>query len=158
MNKIIPLDQFISLRESIKKKIILVGGCFDVFHYGHLIFLKKAKQQGDVLVILLESDAAIRARKKKRAFHNQRERAEILASVTYVDYIIPIGFLKDDASYLRIIRQLKPTIIAVSEGDPQLKNKKRQAKLVGCEVITVTPLIKKFSSTKIKNYAPLSSD
>ncbi len=158
MNKIIPLDQFISLRESIKKKIILVGGCFDVFHYGHLIFLKKAKQQGDVLVIFLESDEAIRAKKKQATFHNQQERAEILESITYVDYIIPIGFLKDDASYLKIIRQLKPTVIAVSEGDPQLKNKKQQAKLVGGEVVIVTPLIKKFSSTKIKNYAPLSSD
>ncbi len=158
MNKIVLFDQFVSLRKSIDKKIVLVGGCFDIFHYGHLVFLKKAKEQGDLLVLLLESDRSILAKKKHTPVHNQRERAEILEAIEYIDYIIPIDFLKRDKDYSEMIAKIKPAVIAVTEGDDQFKNKDRQAKMIGGKMIVVTPLIKKFSSTNIKNDAFISSN
>lgn len=158
MNKIIPFDRFVSLRQSINKKIVLVGGCFDVFHYGHLVFLKKSKEQGDLLVLLLESDQTIISQKKQTPVHNQRERAEILAAIRYVDYVIPIDFLQSDKDYIEVITKIKPAVIAITEGDVQSKNKNQQAKMIGGEVIIVTPLIKKFSSTNIKNHASISSN
>lgn len=158
MNKIIPFDQFVSLRKSIDKKIVLVGGCFDVFHYGHLIFLKKAKEHGDLLVLLLESDQKILSQKKQTPVHNQQERAEILAAIEYVDYVIPLDSLKSDKDYVEMITKIKPAVIAITEGDAQFKNKEQHAKMIGGKMIAVTPLIKKFSSTNIKNHASISGN
>lgn len=153
-----PFDQFVSLRESIDKKIVLVGGCFDVFHYGHLVFLKKAKEQGDLLVLLLESDQKILSQKKQAPVHNQQERAEILAAIEDVDYVIPLDLLKSDKDYAEMITKIRPAVIAITEGDRQFKNKQLQAKIVGGKIIVVTPLIKGFSSTNIKNHASISSN
>jgi FAD synthetase len=157
MDKVISFARFKSLRKSIAKKIVLVGGCFDIFHYGHLTFLKKAKQQGDKLVVLLESDETIKNKKNREVFHNQRERAEILAAIEFVDYIIPMEFVRRDEDYLKMVKEIKPALIAVTENDPQIENKKKQAESVGAKIIVVTPLIKKFSSSKIKDYASFSS-
>lgn len=158
MNKIMPFDRFISLRKSINKKIVLVGGCFDVFHYGHLVFLKKAKEHGDLLVLLLESDQKILSQKKQRPVHNQQERAEVLSAIEYVDYVIPMDSLKSDKDYIEMITKIKPAVIAITEGDRQSKNKEQQAKMVEGKMIIVTPLIKEFSSTNIKNHASISSN
>ncbi len=156
MNKIIPFDRFLPLRKSINKKIVLVGGCFDVFHYGHLVFLKKARQQGDLLVVLLEPDEAILAKKKQSPIHNQFQRAKILEAIEYVDYIISIDSPLSDQDYFAMIAKIKPAIIAITEGDVQSENKRRQAKMIGGKMVVVTPLIKKFSSTNIKNHASIS--
>lgn len=158
MRKIIPFDRFLVLRKSINKKLVLVGGCFDGFHFGHLTFLEKAKEQGDLLVVLLESDESIIERKKKKPFHSQKERADILASIQYVDFVIPIDFLKKNEDYLELVKKIKPSVIAVTEGDPQLINKKNQANVVGAEVRVVTKLLEKFSSTSFKKYASISSN
>ena len=47
------------------KKIVLVGGCFDLIHYGHLKFLEAAKEQGDFLIVALESDEFIKKHKRE---------------------------------------------------------------------------------------------
>ena len=44
------------------KKTVLVGGCFDVFHFGHLQFLNSAKEQGDYLIVILEPDEVIKSK------------------------------------------------------------------------------------------------
>ena len=60
---------------SIKEPIVLVGGCFDILHFGHLMFLKNAKEEGKVLVVLLESDEFIKKFKHREPVHKQNERA-----------------------------------------------------------------------------------
>ncbi len=158
MNKVMSLERFVILRQTLAQKIVLVGGCFDIFHFGHLTFLSKAKQQGESLVVLLESDKAIRARKKHPPFHSQQERATILAALECIDYVIPLKFLNSDEDYSKIVMEIKPSIVAVTVADPQMTNKQQQASKIGAEVVVVTPLIKKFSSSKIKNYAPFSGN
>jgi len=153
MNKIVSFDSFISSRPSSDKKIVLVGGCFDIFHYGHLIFLSKAKEKGDLLVILLESDKAIQTKKKQLPIHTQQERAEILAALNFVDYVITIDFLESDEKYFKTVQNIKPAIIAITEGDELTNKKQLQADSIGAKLEVVTPLIKKFSSTNIKNHA-----
>jgi len=130
-------------------KKVLVGGCFDLLHIGHIRFLKAAKKQGDTLIVALESDDFIKKIKKRQPFHSQIERAEILSSLKMVNVVILLPFLKSDNDYLNLVKMVKPNIIAVTKNDPQLKNKKRQANKIGGILKIVTPHIKNITSSKL---------
>ena len=92
-----------SLAETLRargKRIVTVNGTFDVLHAGHLHILKEAKQQGDVLVVGLNSDASVRANKgPKRPVVPQAQRADMLLALRYVDYVhifdepVPMAFI-----------------------------------------------------------------
>jgi len=132
------------------KKIVLVGGCFDVMHLGHLIFLEKAKLEGDILVVLLESDENIKKKKgKKRPINNQENRAEFLTKLKIVDYVIKLPEMKKDKEYWQIIEKIKPKVIAVSENDTNLDKKKNIAKKIGAKLVEVTKIIPQQSTSKI---------
>lgn len=159
-SKIISLSKISSKLKGLKnKKIVLVGGCFDIFHYGHFQFLKKAKACGDFLIVALESDEFIRKNKEREPIHNQKQRACILSGFSFVDLIILLPYFSKEKSYFDLVKKIKPKIIAVTKGDPKIENKKRQAAMVDAKVKEVTPLIKNFSSTRIyKMYEAFFSD
>lgn len=70
------------------KKIVLANGCFDLIHVGHIRYLKESKKKGDILVLALNSDSSIRQLKGKgRPILKEKERVDILTSVSFVDYI-----------------------------------------------------------------------
>lgn len=131
------------------RKAILVGGCFDIFHFGHLEFLREAKKKGNFLIVALESDKFIREKKKKEPVHSQLQRAEILAELEVVDAVLLLPYLGQDSEYFKIVKIIKPAIIAVTEGDPQLKNKEKQAKAINSQLKIVSKLLKEFSTSKI---------
>ncbi len=131
------------------KKSVLVGGCFDLIHYGHLKFLEKAKEQGDYLIVALESDEFIRKNKRKFPVHQQSERAEILSNLNMVDLIVLLPFFITNNNYFDLVKKISPNIIAVTEGDKQLKNKKKQAKEIDAEVKEVVTNLKSFSTRNI---------
>lgn len=131
------------------KKIILVGGCFDLIHFGHLKFLEKAREQGDFLVVALESDKFIKKYKKKLPVHQQSERAEILANLRMVDMVILLPLFKTNNDYFNLVRKISPSVIAVTGGDKQLENKKKQANEIGAEVKEVVVNLKNFSTRNI---------
>lgn len=133
------------------KNTVLVGGCFDLIHFGHLEFLKKSKQSGDFLIVALESDEFIKKNKRKEFIHSQEERAEVLASLNMVDMVILLPYFDSNEKYLKLVESIVPKVIAITEGDLQRENKKVQAKSVGAEVKIVTPLLKKYSTRKIIN-------
>lgn len=131
-------------------KKVLVGGCFDIIHYGHVRFLTEAKKQGDYLIVALESDENVRKYKgENRPIHSQTERAEMLRSLRVVDEVLLLPPLTGDANYFELVERIKPDVIAVTQHDPQLKNKKKQAKEVGAKVITVTPRLEPHSSSRL---------
>ncbi len=131
-------------------KTVLVGGCFDILHIGHITFLEKAKEQGDILVVLLESDEVIRKSKgKDRPINNQEDRAKILLALKYVDRVIPLPYMKTDREYDELVEKIKPDIIATTFGDPGISHKIRQAKKLGIELKIVTNMIKDSSTTNL---------
>lgn len=133
-----------------EKKTVLVGGCFDILHLGHITFLKKAKGLGDKLVVLLESDQNIQKNKgNNRPINNQENRAKILESLRMVDQVVKLPEMKTDQDYLKIIKKIKPTIIAVTKNDHNLTNKENQAKLVGAKLVEVIELIPHQSTSRI---------
>ncbi len=69
-------------------RIVLANGCFDLLHVGHVRYLEAARALGDLLVVGVNSDAQARALKGEgRPFVNERERAEVVASLRAVDLV-----------------------------------------------------------------------
>ncbi|MBI2431127.1 MAG: adenylyltransferase/cytidyltransferase family protein [Candidatus Levybacteria bacterium] len=153
MNKILTIEQAERLSKKLRsegKKIVLVGGCFDILHPGHVLFLEKAKQQGDVLFVMLESDQTIQLTKgNKRPIHPQKDRALVLSTLNMVDYIILLPSLNKDRDYDNLLFKIKPTIIATTKGDPKRYHKERQAKLMGTTVIDVMERVKDASTSQL---------
>ena len=130
-------------------KSVLVGGCFDLMHIGHIRFLKQAKKAGDLLVVVLESDEFIQASKHREPVHSQAMRAEQLASNRYVDVIVLLPYLTSHQDYDAMVAALAPDVIATTAGDSGQIYKIRQAHALGIELMEVTPLITDYSSSSI---------
>ena len=87
------------------KKIGLVHGVFDLFHYGHILHLEKAKSLCDILVVSLTDDKFI-SKGPGRPFYNNNQRKKLIASMSQVDYVV----LSENKSAVEIIDALKPNL------------------------------------------------
>lgn len=152
MKSILKIEDINKWRQNLKKigkSVVLVGGCFDVLHPGHVIFLEKAKKTADSLVILLESDQKIRQLKGvNRPVHNLRQRAKILSSLRSVDYVVMLPYIDNEKSYDQLVAQIEPDIIAVTYGDNNAHHQ-RSAKLIGAKLKYVTKMIGNHSTSRI---------
>jgi rfaE bifunctional protein nucleotidyltransferase chain/domain len=120
------------------KRIVLVGGCFDLLHYGHISFLKEAKSHGDRLVVALESDENVKKMKgEARPIHTQAQRKEMLESLSFVDEVIPLPPMHGDRDYYEFVRKMNPSVIAITEGDPQKFKKTEQAAEIHATLIEI---------------------
>jgi D-beta-D-heptose 7-phosphate kinase/D-beta-D-heptose 1-phosphate adenosyltransferase len=91
-----------------QEKIVFTNGCFDVVHRGHIEFLSFCKQQGDVLVVGLNSDSSVKTIKgQDRPINNQHDRASVLAAMESVDYITVF----EESEPLNLIQSIKPDIL-----------------------------------------------
>jgi rfaE bifunctional protein nucleotidyltransferase chain/domain len=131
------------------KRIVLVGGCFDVIHYGHIQFLKQARALGDYLVVALESDENVKRRKgESRPIHTQVQRKHMLEAITYVDQVYSLPTMEKDTDYFTLVQKIRPHIIAVTQGDPYLEHKQKQATTIGATVVEI-PKIHTPSTTQL---------
>ena len=86
---IITYEDLISIRENNKnKKIVMLKGTFDLFHLGHLNMIRRAKALGDILVVLVKCDEAIKLKGKDRPIEDEQQRASIVDAIKYVDYTL----------------------------------------------------------------------
>ncbi|MDD5585110.1 MAG: D-glycero-beta-D-manno-heptose 1-phosphate adenylyltransferase [Candidatus Omnitrophica bacterium] len=98
------------------KRVVFTNGCFDIIHPGHIKILKEARKKGDILVVGLNSDASIkRIKGKHRPILNERARAQVLAALEVVDYVV----LFDSDTPLELIKAIKPDYL-VKGGDWQI--------------------------------------
>lgn len=132
-----------------RKRVVLVGGVFDIVHYGHLSFFKAAKQQGDHLIVALEPDSFIKQHKHRKPVHTQMQRAELLSQVDVIDEVILLPPMQGYKDYLTLVETIRPHVIAVTEEDPHKALKERQASHVGAEVIAVVGRNSTFSTSQI---------
>jgi rfaE bifunctional protein nucleotidyltransferase chain/domain len=153
MSKIIDIEKAIKISKKIRKTgktIVLTGGCFDVIHLGHIKFLESAKKQGDILFVFVESDEKVKEIKKEnRPINNQHDRADVLSSIRFVDYVVKIPFFTNNDEYDKLVTYLKPTVIAVTKTSGAVRHAKRQAKKIGAKVAQVLGRIPDQSTTKI---------
>lgn len=128
------------------QRVVTTNGCFDVLHVGHLRYLQAAKQLGDILVVLVNSDASVQALKgPNRPILPQEERAEILAGLDCVDYV---GIFHQDTP-IDVLERLRPHI-HVKGGDYDVKNLPEAPVLegMGTELVFI-PTIEGRSTTNI---------
>jgi rfaE bifunctional protein nucleotidyltransferase chain/domain len=91
------------------KTVVLTNGHFDLLHVGHIDCLQRAKALGDVLIVGLNSDASTRLLKgEKRPIVPQEERAQLLAALQCVDYVI----IFEERTAERLIAALRPEVYA----------------------------------------------
>ena len=96
-------------KRSCGQRIVFANGCFDLLHTGHVRYLEAAKELGNLLIVGLNSDACVRALKGEgRPLQNEQDRAEIIASIRCVDYVL----LFDEPTVDGILKELRPDVHA----------------------------------------------
>jgi len=111
MGKIVEVDEIAKISMELKnkgKKIVFTNGCFDILHRGHVEYLSKAKQLGDVLIVGLNSDSSVKMIKgDKRPIVPQEDRAFILSNLSFVDYVV----IFDEPTPYELISKIVPDVL-----------------------------------------------
>ena len=109
--KILPvesLEKALQRRRQSGQTIVMTNGCFDLLHPGHVTSLQEARRHGDCLVVGLNSDRSVRELKgPTRPVIDQQGRAEMLAAMACVDYVV----IFDEASVNGLVARLLPDVL-----------------------------------------------
>ncbi|MDE2141305.1 MAG: adenylyltransferase/cytidyltransferase family protein [Elusimicrobia bacterium] len=143
-SKILPLKKLLTLRELWRwegRSVVFTNGVFDILHAGHVRVLEKARAQGDLLIVGVNSDASVRALEKApgRPVNAWRDRAEVVAALACVDAVVAFGESTPEA----LMARLKPDV-QVKGGDykpsdlPEARHAGR---------VVIVPLKKGYSTT-----------
>jgi cytidyltransferase-like protein len=91
-------------------RVVLVGGVFDLIHPGHIHTLKAAKEQGDVLVVVVaRTSTAQKIKQGRKIYHDEDLRRELVASLNFVD----IAIVGREGTLYDTVEHVKPDIIAL---------------------------------------------
>lgn len=141
--KVIVLKDLTSVLSPFKKggkKIVFLIGAFDFLHIGHLIYLERAKEQGDILVVGVLNDKDIKRLKGKfRPIHRVKHRSRLLASLEPIDYVIVLPkMIEPGVQEYEPYEVIKPDIFCIPKGSGILKEAKEIIKKYGGK-LTVLP-------------------
>ena len=132
------------------KRVVWTNGCFDLLHVGHIAYLQKAAQQGDVLVVGLNSDRSVRELKgANRPIIGERERALVLSALECVSYVCVF----DEMNPLPLLDTLRPDVYAKGGDytiDTIVQDERRLIESYGGE-IAIIPGVDGQSTTVIIN-------
>ncbi|MCR4755394.1 MAG: D-glycero-beta-D-manno-heptose 1-phosphate adenylyltransferase [Lachnospiraceae bacterium] len=135
-------DDALALLARVKKsgkKIVFTNGCFDILHSGHISYLRKAKESGDILVVGINSDESVKRLKGEgRPVNDLKDREMVLASLSFVDYVIPF----DEDTPKELIDSIIPDVL-VKGGDYSVEE------IVGADVVTANG-----GEVKVIDYVP----
>jgi D-beta-D-heptose 7-phosphate kinase / D-beta-D-heptose 1-phosphate adenosyltransferase len=94
-------------------RVVFTNGCFDILHRGHISYLNKAKEFGDILIVGLNSDNGVRRLKgPDRPINSLEDRGQVLSALSCVDHIIPF----DEDTPAELIKVIEPDVF-VKGGD-----------------------------------------
>lgn len=130
------------------RKLVFTNGCFDLLHAGHVRYLRQARALGDALAVGLNSDRSVRELKGEgRPLNPQDDRAEVLAALGCVDYVV----IFDGQRATATIRLVRPHVYAKG-GDytpESLDAGERQALNEAGAQIRILPLVPGRSTTGV---------
>ncbi len=104
---IVSFEDFSKLRPKLGKVVTTSGG-FDPIHPGHISCIIESKKYGDTLVVIVNGDAFLTA-KKGRPFQNLKTRCQIVSGIREVDYVIPFE-IEGDQTVSKALEALKPDV------------------------------------------------
>jgi len=147
--KVLSLNEMVVARERLRRegtRLVFTNGVFDLLHVGHVRYLAQARALGDALLVAINSDESVRELKgPNRPVFAEDERAEILAALRHVDYVVVF----DDISPRSLIRRLLPDVL-VKGGDYQLDeiHGREEVEAAGGKVISL-PFVAGASTTSL---------
>ena len=149
-NKIYSISQLSTLNSQLSHwqglKVVFTNGCFDILHRGHVEYLSKASDMGDVLVVGLNTDASVKRLKgESRPINDEQARALVLASLGFVDAVV----LFDEDTPYELIKAIRPDVL-VKGADY------KPEEIVGYDIVTsyggkveVVDLVEGYSTTQL---------
>lgn len=140
------LMHFVQSQKVKGKKIVFTNGCFDILHHGHIDLLAKAADEGDILVVGLNSDASVKRLKgDERPINRASDRCMQLAAILCVDAVC----LFDEDTPIELIKLLQPNVL-VKGGDYNKSN------IVGASEVeanggnvVIVPFVEGYSTTNL---------
>lgn len=113
--KILTKEAMAAERERLKadgKTVVFTNGCFDILHSGHISYLEFARQQGDVLVLGMNSDTSVRRNKgDDRPINDEKDRGRVMAALECIDYVV----LFDEDEPAALVGELLPDVLVKGE-------------------------------------------
>jgi len=110
MGRVVNINELLEKINGLKsenKVIVTTNGCFDILHVGHVRYLNQAKALGDTLIVCLNTDKSVKKLKgDSRPINSENDRAEVLAGLSSVDYVI----LFDEETPSDLLGIIKPGI------------------------------------------------
>jgi len=149
IDKILSPEKMLGERQRLRaagRRLVFTNGVFDLLHVGHVRYLAQARALGDALVVAINSDPTVRELKgPDRPVFEEAERAEILASLRCVDYVVAF----DDVSPRTLIATLLPDVL-VKGGDYGLDqiHGREEVEAAGGNVISL-PFVEGASTTNL---------
>ena len=119
------------------EQLIFVSGCFDIIHFGHLYFFRKAKElapNAKLLVVTHDDDSISMKKGMNRPVNKLEDRVELLCELESVDYVSSwIGW----ESIQDLVRDLKPAYLAVTNGEFSQKNVEKVVEEIGAKLLVI---------------------
>ena len=136
-HKILTQKDILNFRKANRsKRIVFTNGCFDILHVGHKRYLQKAATLGDMLIVGVNSDASVRRLKGPlRPINSERDRAEMLSALAFVDYVV---IFEEETPY-NLIKEIQPDVL-VKGGDY------KPEEVVGKDIVEARGGLNKFNS------------
>ena len=112
LDKVSPVDEavrHVEARRKLGQKVVFTNGCFDVLHVGHIEYLQQAADEGDCLIVGLNSDDSVKRQNKgdDRPVFGEAHRARMLAALEAVDYVVVF----DEDTPCELLEQLRPDLL-----------------------------------------------
>lgn len=134
-DKIKTREQMIAERARLKEEGVMVSftnGCFDILHPGHVTYLNFAREQGDVLVLGMNSDASVKRNKgDDRPIVCEQDRATVLAGLECIDYVVPF----DEDEPRELIAELLPDVLVKGEDWAHYVSGREEVEAAGGKVV-----------------------
>ncbi len=141
------LRELVKALRTIGARIVLTQGTFDFIHIGHFLYLEKAKSHGDVLIVGVDSDKKVQARKgPDRPIVKEDERLAMLAHVRHVDVVT---LKSEKAAKWALIKLIRPDVLVATQ-ETYTPAQVKQLKQFCKEVVILEPQATTSTSAKMR--------
>ncbi len=142
------LSELVTYWKKLGLRIVLTSGTFDLFHIGHAQYLEKAKAMGDLLIVGVDSDEKVKARKgPHRPIVPEMERVHILSHCRHVDVITLKPHQEEKNSLIKLV---SPHVLVVSESTKHDEDEVDEKSKYCGEIVILEPQAETSTSAKIR--------